>query len=205
MPGADEYFADGCGRCEYGGTPQCKVHLWDQELQLLRSLILACGLKETRKWGVPCYTHQNKNVILLGAFKTNCVISFLNGHLLNDPKEMLELPGPNSKEDRVMRFRGIEEIKEKAQQIQEMITQAVQISASGKKSSAPKQEAVIPEELKTWFVRNPELQTAFYALTPGRQRGYLIHFSQPVQSATRSSRIEKCIPHILAGKGRQDP
>lgn len=205
MAGADAYFIEGCGRCSYGGTPQCKVHRWEHELQLLRNLILECGLTETRKWGVPCYMHQQKNVILIGAFKDCYTISFLGGHALSDPHQMLELPGPNSREDRVIRFTDPTKLLQNRTEIQRLIREAMILSASERKQPLPKTTASIPEELNIWFAKEKGLKEAFYALTPGRQRGYLLHFNQASQSATRHKRIEKSIAQILAGKGRQDP
>lgn len=205
MPGADAYFTDGCGRCEYGGTPKCKVHLWERELQLLRELVLSCGLEETRKWGSPCYTFQGKNAVMLGAFKQNCVISFLQGHLLGDPRGLLELPGPNSREGRVLRFTESESIEKEAEYIRHLIKETCKHMASGTKKSLGAHEEILPEELSAWFVEDQNFKAAFYALTPGRRRGYLIHFSQPAQSSTRIRRIEKNIARIMAGKGLQDP
>ncbi|MEL7428344.1 MAG: DUF1801 domain-containing protein, partial [Bacteroidota bacterium] len=107
----DQYFLVGCGRCSLGGTPDCKVHSWTTELALLRSLVLETELREEVKWGVPCYTYEQKNVLLLSAFKEYCTISFFKGVLLDDPENLLQKPGPNSQASRVLRFTSIAEIE----------------------------------------------------------------------------------------------
>lgn len=201
---AENFFINGCGRCSLGGTPQCKVHSWTQELDVLRQLILDSGLTEECKWGFPCYTHNGKNVVMLTAFKDNCGISFFKGSLINDEKQLLFLPGPNAHVGRLFKFKALSEIIEIEESIRNYLAQAVEIEESGQEIPQRKTTESIPEELAQLFEEDPMLQAAFEALTPGRQRGYLIHFSQPKQSKTRIARIERSVPFILKGIGFHD-
>lgn len=198
------YFTEGCGRCSLMSTPQCKVHQWAKELQLLRNILNNCGLIETCKWGVPVYTYNHKNVIILSAFKTNCVISFLKGAGLQDTSKILVKPGENSNYARVMRFTNIDEILSLEETIQQYIFEAIEIEKSGIKLDIPIIEHPIPEELINVFDIYNEVADAFYQLTPGKQKSYLIHFNQAKQSETRIKRIDNCIPHILNGIGYND-
>jgi len=200
----DNYLAEGCGRCPLGGTPDCKVLTWTSELELLRRLVLDCGLTEETKWGVPCYTFQNKNILLVSAFKEYCCISFFKGSLLSDEKGLLVKSGPNSQAVRLFKFTNIDEIVEIENEIKAYIFEAIEVEKAGLKVEYNKKPEPIPIELETKFEEDPVLKTAFEALTPGRQRAYIIHFSQPKQSKTRISRIEKCEPMILSGIGLND-
>lgn len=199
----ETYFLEGCGRCSLGGTPECKVHRWQHELAALRRIVLECGLIEECKWGVPCYTFQGKNIVLVSALKENCVISFFKGSLLHDEHGILTFPGPNAQVDKVIRFTRLEDILKMAEWIKAYIFEAIEVEHAGlkvPKSSAP----VIPEELKRKFQEVPAIQAAFEALTPGRQRGWLLYFSQPKQAQTRLSRIDKSIQKIMNGEGLHD-
>jgi uncharacterized protein YdeI (YjbR/CyaY-like superfamily) len=203
--GADAYFTDGCGRCPLGGTPSCKIHLWTEELSLLRSLVLDCGLQEERKWGVACYTYQGSNVALIGAFKEYCSLSFFKGALLHDEYGILRKPGENTQAARLVKFTNVDEINQLVLQLKAYIFEAIEIEKAGLKVEFKKShEYAIPEELEKKMKEIPKLRTAFQALSPGRQRAYLLHFSSARQSKTRELRIEKCIPAILAGKGLND-
>jgi uncharacterized protein YdeI (YjbR/CyaY-like superfamily) len=202
---AETFFHNGCGRCPLGGTPDCKVHAWTQPLLRLRYLLLDSGLTETLKWGVACYTHQGKNVILLGAFKDTCMISFLRGALLSDQEKILELPGEHSNAGRIIRFRSAQEVAALEDTLRAYIQEAIVIEEQGLKvPSKSVDQYPMPEELTEKFAEFSGLETAFRALTPGRQKGYLIFFSQPKQSATRHARILKCAGKILEGKGLND-
>ena len=203
-PEIAEFFDIGCGRCSLVGTPECKVKTWNEELHELREIILKNEVKEERKWGVPCYTDNGKNIILLSALKDSATVSFLKGSLIDDVHGLLIAPGKNSQSARYMKFTSVKEIKKAKPIIVDYIKQAVEIEGTGKKVAFKKEDDPIPEELSIAFKKQPELKTAFYALTPGRRRGYLLHFNQAKQSATRESRIQKCIPLILEGKGLQD-
>lgn len=199
----ETYLSEGCGRCSLGGTPQCKVHTWYQELTELRRIVLECGLDEECKWGVPCYTFQGKNILLLSALKDSAIISFFKGSLLQDEYGLLSSAGENSQVAKIARFTRAEDILRVEDILKAYIFEAVEVEKAGlnvQQSTAPEW----PEELLRKFGELPALQEAFEALTPGRQRGYLLHFSQPKQSATRTTRIEKCMPKIFAGKGMQE-
>ncbi|WP_206363202.1 YdeI/OmpD-associated family protein [Sinomicrobium pectinilyticum] len=203
-PDADTYFSEGCGRCPLGGTPGCKVHKWTEELEQLRSIVLDCGLTEERKWGVPCYTFQKNNVVIIGAFKDYCALSFFKGALLNDAGGILRKPGKNTQSGRIIPFTERKEIAAMETLLKTYIHEAIEVEKAGLKMDFKKNPEPVPEELQDKFEEIPVLKTAFEALTPGRQRGYILHFSGARQSATRKSRIEKCIPKILSGKGLHD-
>jgi uncharacterized protein YdeI (YjbR/CyaY-like superfamily) len=204
-PEVDVFFKSGCMRCAYGDTPQCKVHSWTQELILLRKIALKSGLHEELKWGVPCYTFQGKNVILIGAFKESIVLSFLKGVLLKDPFGILAKPGENSQTGRVVKFTNLDKIFEYENALLEYIQEAVEIEKAGTKVETKTiTKSDYPQELLHKFMESTELEKAFEALTPGRKKGYLIFFTQPKQSKTIIARIEKYIPLILEGKGMMD-
>lgn len=200
----DNYFIDGCGRCDLGGTPDCKVHRWKGELELLRSIVQECGLTEECKWGVPCYTFQHNNVLVVSALKDYCSISFFKGSLLRDEKGLLTKPGENSQATRLLKFTDMKGIHAFEDDIKHYIFEAVEVEKAGLKVEFKKNPEPIPEELEAKFEQDPGLKMAFEALTRGRQRGYILYFSQPKQSKTRTSRIEKSIPKILNGEGLHD-
>ena len=178
---------------------------WRQELQELRNIALDRRLVEEVKWRVPCYTSEGKNILFLGAFKESCTIGFVNGALLRDPGGILEKPGENSQSSRRIRFTRVQEIIAIAPVFKAYIDEAVRVAKAGLKVKLKKvSESDYPEELKRTLDEDPALKTAFGALTPGRQRGYLLHFSGAKQSKTRQSRVEKCIARILDGKGLDD-
>ncbi len=204
-PKVDVYFTAGCGRCPLVNTPECKVHNWTAELAKLREVVLDCGLDEELKWSHPVYTLQKSNIVMIGAFNENCVLSFFKGSLLKDDNKILSKPGENTQAGRVVRFTDVHKIIELENVLKAYIYEAVEIEKAGLKVEFKKtKDFAIPEELTAKFEKNPDFQTAFFALTPGRQRGYILHFSQPKQSQTRESRIEKCLPQILIGKGLND-
>ena len=200
----DNYFINGCERCPLGGTPNCKVHSWTTELTLLRSIVLDCGIREEAKWGVPCYTFQNKNVLLITAFKDYCSISFFKGALIHDAKKILEKPGPNSQAARLLKFTNVQRIKEIEADIKAYIYEAIEVEKAGFTIDYKKRPEPIPEELQIRFDEDPVLKSAFEALTPGRQRGYILFFSAAKQSKTREARIDKYAGQILNGIGLHD-
>ncbi len=171
----------------------------------LRKTVLETGLNEELKWGCPCYTRQNSNILLIHGFKDYCAILFMQGALLTDPEAMLIRQTENVQSARQLRFKNLQEITEHKEHIIAFIEDAIRIDAAGIKV-VPKAitEYKIPIEFQAILNTNPELNTAFSALTPGRQRGYLLYFSNAKQSKTRESRIEKYIQHILNGKGLED-
>ena len=197
----DLYFTEGCGRCPLGGTPQCKVHNWPEELKLLRKIVLDCGLTEESKWGVPCYTYKGANVAIVSAFKDYAALSFFKGALLSDENNLLDKPGENSQAARLFKFTKPQQIIEIEDLIKAYIFEAIEVEKAGLKVEFKKDLEPIPEELQTRLDEDPNLQSAFYALTPGRQRSYILHLSQAKQAKTRESRVEKCLPKIFSGKG----
>jgi uncharacterized protein YdeI (YjbR/CyaY-like superfamily) len=196
-----EFFDIGCGRCDKGNTPECKVHAWSEELQLLRGIVLSCKLKEELKWSQPCYSYNGTNVVLVSAFKNHCVLSFFRGSLLSDPENILEKPGENSNVGRVVRFTNIESIREYEHILKQYIFEAVELVKQGKKVDKPKTTQDVPIELTALLDSDTALKEAFEALTPGRQRSYYLHVSSAKQSKTRTSRAEKCAPKIFEGIG----
>lgn len=200
----DKYLIDGCMRCKLGGTPQCKVHNWREELEILRHIVLGCGLTEELKWGVPCYTFNNKNIVIVSAFKDYSCLSFFKGSLLNDRKKILLKPGENSQSSRIVKITNPDQILELENILKEYILEAVEVEKSGQKVEFKKNSEPIPNELLKKFEEYPELEKAFSALTPGRQRGYIIYFSQPKNSQSIVNRIEKCRQKILNGEGLND-
>ena len=203
-PTVEAYLINGCGRCSFYRTPQCKVHTWSEELVKLRGLVLECGLKEEFKWSQPCYTFNNKNILLVTAFKEYATIAFFKGALLKDPEKILVAPGKSSQAVRQFRFNKVEDILKMESFIKEYIIEAVKLEQEGETLSFKKNPEPIPEELKERLDQDSTFKAAFEALTPGRQRGYIIHFSQPKQSKTREARIEKNRAKILSGKGFND-
>jgi uncharacterized protein YdeI (YjbR/CyaY-like superfamily) len=204
-PKVDLYFTAGCGRCPLGNTPDCKVNKWQEELEKLRIIILACGLTEELKWGVPCYTFQKSNIVLISAFKEYCALTFFKGALLKDAHGILSKPGENSQAARLIRFTDVREIGRMEAILKAYIYEAIEVEKAGLKVDFKKSsEYIMPEEFQNKLDKIPHLKTAFEALTPGRQRGYILYFSQPKQSRTRESRIARWMPQILIGKGLND-
>ncbi|WP_200975582.1 YdeI family protein [Echinicola sp. 20G] len=201
----EDYFTDGCGRCPLGGTPDCKVHLWTQELKLLRQIVRECGLVEESKWGVPCYTHSQKNIVIISAFKNHCALSFFKGSLLKDEEKLLEKPGENTQAGRIIKFTNVQKIQELQATLKAYLFEAIEVEKAGLGIEYKETSAYdVPEEFQQKLDEDPGIKAAFEALTPGRQKGYLLHFSQAKQSKTREARIEKCLPMIFAGKGLHD-
>ncbi len=201
----DLFLRDGCGRCALHATPQCKVNPWRAELVLLRELMLGSSLTEEVKWGFPCYTLNRQNVVIIGVLKESCTLSFFKGALLKDPHHVLTKPGENTQAARLIRFRSAQEIQQHTDVIKEYVQEAIELERAGAKlAPATKPTLEYPAELEQKFMELPALRAAFTALTPGRQRGYLLHFAGAKQSSTRISRIEKCLPAIFEGRGLHD-
>jgi uncharacterized protein YdeI (YjbR/CyaY-like superfamily) len=178
---------------------------WREEMKKLRMIILDCPLTEELKWGVPCYTLQNSNIVLIHAFKEYCAILFVKGALINDAHGILIQQTENVQAARQIRFTSVREIVEMESTLKAYISEAIEVEKAGLKVNYKKSsEFKISEEFKNKLDKNPALKTAFEALTPGRQRAYLLYFSAPKQSKTRELRVEKCTPQILKGKGLND-
>ena len=203
-PKVDTYLIDGCGRCEHYQTPRCKVHTWTRELVELRRIVLECGLVEEYKWSQPTYTFGENNVVMVTAFKDYSCLAFFKGVLLNDAENQLVSPGESSQSSRLMKFTDFGVIRRLEPVIREYIFEAIEVEKTGLKVEFNKQPEAMPEVLQQTLDQNPHLKKAFEALTLGRQRGYILHFSQPKQVKTRLQRIEKCIPKILNGEGFHD-
>jgi uncharacterized protein YdeI (YjbR/CyaY-like superfamily) len=168
-----------------------KAKRWREEMEKLRTIVLECGLTEELKWYQPCYTFEGRNVVLIHGFKEYFALLFIKGVLLKDPRKILIQQTENVQAGRQVRFTNLREV--------------VEVEKSGLEVKMKKTtEFKVPVELKNKFARTPALKTAFHALTPGRQRAYLLYFAAPKQSKTREARIEKCMPQILKGKGLMD-
>jgi uncharacterized protein YdeI (YjbR/CyaY-like superfamily) len=182
-----------------------KAKKWQKELEQLRMIILDCGLTEELKWGVPCYTLQKSNIVLIHVFKEYCAILFFKGALLHDTNGILIRQTENVQAARQIRFTNVREIVKMKSILKAYIYEAIEVEKAGLKVKLKKTSAFkIPEEFQTKLEKIPGLKTAFNALTPGRQRAYLFYFSGAKQSKTRASRVEKYIRQILNGKGLDD-
>ncbi len=178
---------------------------WCEEFEMLRDIVLDCGLTEELKWYQPCYTLENKNIVLIHGFKEYCALLFFKGALLKDPRHILIQQTKNVQSGRQIRFTSLTEIAKLKTALKAYIQEAIEVEKAGLKVKLKKTaDYEIPDEFQKKLDRNPALKTAFKALTPGRQRGYIFHFSQPKQSKTREARVERCLPQILDGKGLND-
>ncbi len=178
---------------------------WRAAFEALRAILLDAGLTETLKWGKPCYAHDGRNVALIHGFKDYCAILFMKGALLPDPERVLIRQTENVQSARQIRFADVAEVLALRPVLATYVREAIAVEASGGKVEfRSTEDFATPEELVRKWAEVPALKAAFEALTPGRQRGYLLHFAAPKQSATRTARIEKCLPRILDGKGLND-
>ncbi|NHA04300.1 hypothetical protein G7092_10860 [Mucilaginibacter sp. HC2] len=182
-----------------------KAERWQEELDQLRMIVLDCGLSEELKWGCPCYTFQQNNIVLIHVFKEYCALLFFKGALLSNTDGLLIQQTENVQAARQIRFTNALEIIEQKAILKAHIHEAVEVEKAGLKVELKKtEEFPIPKEFQGKLDKIPALKTAFEALTPGRQRAYILHFSQPKQSKTREARVEKYMPQILSGKGLND-
>ncbi|HKB64637.1 MAG TPA: YdeI family protein [Pyrinomonadaceae bacterium] len=182
-----------------------KAKKWQEEFERLRTITLGCGLTEELKWGVPCYTFEKRNIVLIHGFKDYCALLFFKGALLKDAKGILIQQTENVQAARQIRFSNVREIVKLKAVLKAYIHEAIEVEKAGLKVDLKKTtEFKIPEEFQNRLDEIPALKTAFYALTPGRQRAYILYFSQPKLSQTRESRVEKSMRQILKGKGIND-
>jgi uncharacterized protein YdeI (YjbR/CyaY-like superfamily) len=182
-----------------------KAKKWREESKKLRTIVLDCGLTEQLKWGKPCYTLQESNIVLIHGFKEYCALLFFKGALLKDAKGILVQQTENVQAARQIRFTNVREIAAMATTLKAYIKEAIEVEKTGLKVNLKKvSDFKIPEEFQNKLDKIPALKAAFDALTPGRQRGYILYFSAPKQSKTRESRVEKCMQQILNGKGLND-
>ena len=197
-PKVDFYFSK-------TNLPAVKAGKWQKELETLRMIVLDCGLTEELKWGVPCYTSQKRNIVLIHVFKEYCALLFFKGVLLKDANGILIQQTKNVQAARQIRFTSDREIVKMKPIVKAYIHEAIEVEKAGLKVDLKKtKEFTVTEEFQNKLDENRALKTAFKALTPGRQRGYLLYFSAPTQSKTRVSRIEKCMKQILNGRGLND-
>ncbi|MFC0775809.1 YdeI/OmpD-associated family protein [Terrimonas alba] len=178
---------------------------WQKEYEKLRTIILDCGLTEELKWGCPCYTFENTNIVLIHGFKEYCALLFFKGALLNDPNEILIRQTKNVQSARQIRFTNVKEIVKMEKILKTYVYEAIEVERAGLKVKLKRtSDFKIPEEFQKKLNKSAALKTAFDALTPGRQRAYIFHFSQPKLSKTREARVEKYMKQILNGKGLND-
>lgn len=200
----DDYFTKGCGRCSRFATPDCSTRTWAQGLQDLRQLCREAGLSETVKWGHPCYVHAGRNIVIIGAFRGDFRLTFFNAGLMKDPENLLEKPGPNTRNPCLIRFASNDRVAPMAPVIRSYLQEAMTYAEAG--LTAPKEdtETELPEELVDALASDPDLSAAFDALTPGRQRSYVINLNAAKQSATRIARIGRFRDKIISGKGANE-
>jgi uncharacterized protein YdeI (YjbR/CyaY-like superfamily) len=180
-----------------------RSELWPEELKALRPILLAAGLAEEIKWGIPCYTHRGNNIVILQEMKNHLSLMFFKGALLTDPEDVLVEQGPNSRAARRIELTSVEDVKRLAHIIEEYISEAIAVEEAGLRMGPPP-ELVPVDELQSRLDADPELRAAFESLTPGRQREYNLHISDAKQSKTREARVDKYVPRILEGKGLRD-
>jgi uncharacterized protein YdeI (YjbR/CyaY-like superfamily) len=178
---------------------------WQEETARLREIALACDLDEAMKWAKPCFMLDGKNIVLIQAMKESCALLFFKGSLLRDTRGLLRAPGENSQSSRWMKFTSVDEISRMENTVKAYIQEAIAIEKAGLKVKLKTSDQLkLPDEFQSKLDENPALKTAFRALTPGRQRAYSIFISAAKQSATRQTRVEKCTPQILMGRGLND-
>ena len=200
----EEFFTKGCGRCERFATPDCSTRQWIGGLNRLRQLCLEAGLTETVKWGHPCYTHAGRNIAIIGAFRDNFRLTFFNAALMQDPEDILEKQGPNTAHADMIRFTANDQPDALASVILSYLKEAMSYAEAGIKPPKAETDIDLPEELIDALDADPELAEAFYQLTPGRQKSYVINLNGAKASATRVARIEKFRDRIFAGKGANE-
>lgn len=197
----EDFFAQGCGRCDRFTTDACSARKWQPGLLRLREICRSAGLVETVKWGHPCYMHAGRNIVLIGALQGDFRLNFFNAALMKDPEGLLERQGPNTQHPDSIRFTASTQVEERAAAIRAYLQEAMGYADAGILPPKLPRALELPDELVDAMDADPELAEAFHALTPGRQRSYVIHLSSAKTAATRVARIEKARPQILAGKG----
>jgi uncharacterized protein YdeI (YjbR/CyaY-like superfamily) len=197
----EDFFTKGCGRCERFATPDCSTRQWTDGLDGLRRICREAGLAETVKWGHPCYMHAGRNIAIIGAFRADFRLSFFHAALLRDPEGVLERQGPNTRHPDMIRFTDNANVAKLAPVVLSYLTEAMGYAQAGLKPPKDQSEIDWPDELVEALDADPELAEAFYNLTPGRQKSYVLNLKGAKQPATRLSRINKFRNHILAGKG----
>jgi uncharacterized protein YdeI (YjbR/CyaY-like superfamily) len=200
----EDYFTKGCGRCDRFDTPDCSTRLWTQGQADLRRICLAVGLQETVKWAHPCYMHAGRNIAIMGAFRGDFRLTFMNAALLSDPERVLEKQGPNTHTPDAIRFTDNAQVGRMEPVIRAYLSEAMGYAEQGITPPKIVRDLDLPQELVEAMDNDPDLAEAFHALTRGRQKSYVIALSSAKTTATRVARIAKYRAHILAGKGAMD-
>ena len=200
----EDYFAKGCGRCDRFDTADCSTRLWVAGLSDLRRICLSAGLTEAVKWAHPCYIHAGRNVAIIGAFRTDFRLSFMNAGLLRDPQGILEKQGPNTRHPGMIRFTDNAQVARLEPVIRAYLAEATGYAAAGLRPPRDDRDLDLPEELIGAMESDPALAEAFHRLTPGRQKSYVFALNTTSNSATRLARIVRFRDKILAGKGALD-
>jgi uncharacterized protein YdeI (YjbR/CyaY-like superfamily) len=200
----EDFFTKGCGRCDRFATPDCSTRFWLQGLRDLRRVARDAGLQETVKWGHPCYMHAGRNILIIGAFRGDFRLTFFNAALLSDPQGLLEKQGPNTQIPDAMRFTDNAQVTAMEPAIRAYIAEAMGHADAGVLPPKVQVDIALPDELVQALDADPALAEAFHALTPGRQKSYVINLNGTASPATRRTRIAKFHGKILAGKGALD-
>jgi uncharacterized protein YdeI (YjbR/CyaY-like superfamily) len=200
----EDFFTLGCGRCVRFATPDCSVRKWSAGVDALREICRGLGLQETVKWGHPCYMHAGRNIAIIGAFRGDFRLTFMNATLLKDPEGVLDRQGPDTQNSDAIRFTDLVDVGAKAAVIRAYLAEAMGYAAAGIKAEKVIREIELPEEMVGAMDADPELAEAFHALTPGRQNSYVIVLKGAKAAATRVARIEKFRAKIIAGKGANE-
>lgn len=197
----EDYFTQGCGRCARFATPDCSTRQWSRGLKHLRRICREAGLVETVKWAHPCYMHAGRNIAIIGAFRGEFRLNFMNAALMKDPECMLEKQGPNTRHPDMIRFTGNAQVAEMELVILAYLKEAIGYAEAGIKPPKEEHKLDLPDQLVEAMDSDPELAEAFHNLTPGRRKSYVINLNSAKTAATRISRIAKLRDNILAGKG----
>lgn len=198
----EDYFAKGCDRCKRFATPACSTQFWKVGLAQLRHICLDEGLTEAVKWGHPAYMHNGRNIVIIGAFRDNFRLNFFHPALMNDPEGLLEKQGPNTHTAGMLRFTSDAQVTSFEPIIRAYLREAIGYADAGiMPDKVARDDPDLGEELIAAMDDDPTLAEAFHALTPGRQRGWNLHFTSAKQAATRAARVQKATPKIFAGKG----
>ncbi|NJM84476.1 MAG: hypothetical protein HC844_20335 [Tabrizicola sp.] len=197
----EDYFAKGCGRCARFDTPDCSTRVWAGGLRELRRICRDMQLQETVKWGHPCYMHAGRNIAIIGALRGDFRLGFMNAALLKDPDGILELPGENTRHPSLIRFTRNDQVAEREAVIRRYLSEAMGYAAAGIRPPKEDVDLEMPDELIEALDADPELAEAFRALTPGRQKSYVINLGAAKQPQTRMARIARFRSRIIAGKG----
>jgi len=201
---ADDFFIRGCGRCDRFDTPDCSTRPWEPGLRALREICLGLGLEEAVKWAHPCYMHARRNIAVMGAFRDDFRLNFMNAALLKDPETLLKRQGASSQHPSMLRFTANEAVEEMAPIIRAYLREAMDYAEQGVKAPRNESEPDVPAELSEALDADPELAEAFHALTPGRRKSYVLNLNGAKQAETRVKRIARFREKIIAGKGAME-